>query len=133
MAWLCISADGQSRLVRCPERLNSESYQRDILVFMQDGASCHTSRSTMTYLQSNAVTVLDPWPAMSPDLNPVEHCWAWMAKQMIGKQFTNADALWAGLEATWATVPPTLIPSLYGSMVRRLTAVQVARGGHTRY
>jgi transposase len=145
MAWLCISADGQSRLVRCPERVDSESYQRDILapnmrfikhrhiVFMQDGASCHTSRSTMAYLQSHSVTVLTPWPAMSPDLNPVEHCWAWLAKQMIGQHFTSADALWAGLQATWATVPPTLIPALYGSMVRRLTAVQVARGGHTRY
>ena len=96
---------------------------------MQDGASCHTSRSTERFLAEHHVQVLHPWPAISPDLNPVEHCWAWLACQMSGQAFRTVDDPWD----EWANVPPTFIPSLYGSMVRRLTAVQVARGGATRY
>ena len=103
------------------------------VVFMQDGASCHTSRSTLQFLANRRMKLLDDWPAMSPDVNPVEHCWAWLAQQLSGQAFSSADALWEGLQREWAKVPPAFIPSLYGSMVRRLTAVQVAKGGATRY
>ena len=144
MAWLVIAADGRSRLVRCPDRMDSSGYQATVLrpnlgfirapgVFMQDGASCHTSRSTLRYLKNQRVNVLPAWPAMSPDLNPVEHCWAWLANQLSGQSFGTVDDLWAALQREWARVPATYIPSLYGSMVRRLTAVQVAKGGATRY
>ena len=149
MAWLCIDSLGRSRLVRCPERMNSLGYQNEVLtpnlrflrathlqrpiVYMQDGASCHTSASTTRFLNAHRVQVLTPWPAMSPDLNPVEHCWAWLARKMVGKRFPNSNALWEDLQKEWAGRPQNLIPNLYGSMVRRLTAVIVARGGHTRY
>ena len=53
--------------------------------------------------------VLPNWPAMSPDLNPVEHCWAWLAQQMSGQAFASADALWEGLQREWAKFPPAFI------------------------
>eukprot|EP00667_Euglena_gracilis_P023748 EG_transcript_26975 len=79
------------------------------------------------------VNLLTPWPPQSPDLNPVEHCWAWLASRLVGKRFSSCDELWTALQREWSQAPPTLIPNLYGSMVRRLTAVQVAKGLHTRY
>ena len=145
MAWLVIAADGRSRLVRCPDRMDSTGYQMTVLrpntafltahraVFQQDGASCHTSKSTLRFLKNQKIEVLKEWPAMSPDLNLVEHCWAWLAKQVSGQSFGTTDDLWAALEREWARLPPTFIPALYGSMVRRLTAVQVAKGGATKY
>ena len=39
---------------------------------MDDNARPHRSRALTAYLQSEAVTSV-PWPAMSPDLNPIEH------------------------------------------------------------
>lgn len=151
MVWMCIASDGRSRLYRCTDRQDSASYQENILtpalnfirrrgpparnniVFQQDGASCHTSRSTMAFLAARRVKVLAPWPPYSPDLNPVEHCWAYIARQLIGQCFPTADAIFAAVEKAWADRPEGLIPSLYGSMVRRMTAVSVARGGATRY
>ena len=145
MASLIIASDRRSRLIRCPDRMDSTGYQLTILrphaaflkgpgvVFMQDGASCHTSRSTLRFLKNQRVSLLPDWPAQSPDLNPVEHCWAWLAKQVSGQAFSTTEDLWAALQREWAAAPANLIPSLYGSMVRRLTAVQVAKGGATRY
>lgn len=102
-------------------------------MYMQDGASCHTSVSTATFLRSHKVNVLPDWPPNSPDLNPVEHCWSFISKGLVGKQFRNASELEAAVRGVWASCPPSYIPSLYGSMVRRLTAVVVAQGAATKY
>jgi hypothetical protein len=151
MMHLIIEAGGRSRLTRCDALQNSASYQATILtpnlsfirrvgqrgggpyVYMQDGAPCHTSRSTMAFLAAHRVTMLPNWPPNSPDLNPVEHCWSWISRQLIGQQFRTDDELEAAVRLAWAAKPANFIPSLYGSMVRRLTAVQVAKGAATRY
>ena len=41
---------------------------------MDDNARPHRSRAVTAYFQSEAVTSV-PWPAMIPDLNPIEHIW----------------------------------------------------------
>ena len=106
---------------------------RPPIVFQQDGAPSHTSRSTLSFLAAQRVQVLPNWPANSPDLNLVENCWAWISRQLIGQIFTTEDALESAIRAAWDHRPPTLIPNLYNSMVRRLTAVMTARGDVTRY
>ena len=106
---------------------------RPPVVFQQDGAPSHTSPSTLSFLAAQRVQVLPNWPANSPDLNLVENCWAWISRQLIGQIFTTEDALESAIRAAWDHRPPTLIPNLHNSMVRRLTAVMPARGDVTRY
>ena len=42
------------------------------LTFQQDNARPHTAHVTANFLAQNNEIVL-PWPALSPDINPIEH------------------------------------------------------------
>ena len=55
-----------------------------ILRDIADGASSHTARNTLTYLQHENVTFIEPdmLPPNSPDLNPVDYA-VWGALQQI--------------------------------------------------
>jgi hypothetical protein len=48
-------------------------------------------------------------------------------------EFTSKAHLWSKLEDAFYNIPPAEILALYVSMVRRLTAVLAANGGHTKY
>ena len=143
MMHLVIEKGGDSRLTLCDPLQDSASYQATVLTpnlafikageYMHDGAPSHTSRSTVAFLAAKGVKVLPDWPPNSPDLNPVEHCWSWISQQLVGKKIRNANELEAAVRQAWAAKPADLIPKLCGSMVRRLTAVQVAKGAATKY
>ena len=140
-------------MCKCAHRQDSTAYQEGVLrpnldflrhrggaqsaakpiVFQQDRAPSHTSRSTQDFLAAHRVNVLPDWPANSPDLNLVENCWSWIAKQLVGQSFSSEEALEEAIREAWDARPATMIPNLYNSMVRRLTAVMTARGDVTRY
>ena len=42
--------------------------------FQQDNVLAHTARARRDYLQQNSINVMN-WPALRPDLNPIEHLW----------------------------------------------------------
>ena len=149
MVWLVVAADGRSKLILCDERQDSDLYISIVLTpalnfvrqlalrgsipFQQDNASSHVSRRTLDWMAQHRVNLLEPWLAMSPDLNLVEHCWAKIAQGLIGKSFLTTDDLWAGVQRAWSEIPASFVGSLCASMARRLTAVVVARGGNTKY
>ena len=88
----------------------------------------------MHFLNDNHIRTL-PWPALSPDLNPIEHLW-----DELGRRVRNGlnppetlDELRRALIQEWNNIPQTCIRNLIGSMRRRCQAVTNARGGHTRY
>uniref|UniRef100_A0A8C1MX09 Tc1-like transposase DDE domain-containing protein n=1 Tax=Cyprinus carpio TaxID=7962 RepID=A0A8C1MX09_CYPCA len=54
-------------------------------VFQQDNAAIHNARLTKDFFQENNVALLDH-PACSPDLNPIENIWGWMARECISIQ-----------------------------------------------
>jgi transposase len=156
MIWGCMTWTGLGLMVAIDGNLNSESYidlleealpgsilkwkqkqvlpPRDVMIFQQDNASCHSSRATQEYLREVQLNVL-PWPVMSPDLNPIEHVWAQLKKRLSYQRFTikTKQDLKAAIAHIWEQFPPEAVQTLISSMPSRLEAVRKARGGHTKY
>lgn len=106
----------------------------DDWVFQQDNAAIHNARLTKEFFQENNITLLDH-PACSPDLNPIENIWGWMAREVYknGHQFQTVDALREAIFTTWSNIPTSLLETLASSMPTRIFEVINNNGGATHY
>ena len=101
---------------------------------MDDNARSHLSRAATAYLQCEAVTSV-PWPAMSPDFNPIEHIWDMLGRRMQAREspVQSIRQLEAALHREWQQLSQQDIRRLTGEMRRRVEAVVHAHGGYTWY
>ena len=59
--------------------------------FMQDGAPAHTARSVTQWLEDCGVDYFKKWPGNSPDLNPIEHVWHIIKKQLQDRDVSTVS------------------------------------------
>ncbi|XP_046581192.1 uncharacterized protein LOC124288669 [Haliotis rubra] len=53
-------------------------------IFQDDNARAHRARVVIDHLWQNQIQTL-PWPAMSPDLSPIEHLWDMLVRRVEGR------------------------------------------------
>lgn len=151
MVWGCFSGYGGSGgLYFLPESttMNGEIYEnvlenelvpyKELLgmrVFMQDGAPCHRFHKVTNLLKEFNIQKLD-WPGNSPDLNPIENCWAYMKRKLkaLADEKTSLPKLKDAIRKFWfEDMDAQYFKDLAHSMPRRLKAVLKNNGEMSKY
>lgn len=149
MVWGGISYDRRTDLVMIPGNVTGQRYVDEILrphvipmanrvgpnfEFQDDNARPHRAHVAVNFLAQHGVVSL-PWPAKSPDLNPIEHLWDILGRCVRALQPQPADLpqLAAALQQEWRRLPRETIRRLIRSMPSRCRCCIDARGGHTKY
>lgn len=103
-------------------------------IFQQDNAAIHVSRETKLFLSTKNINTLE-WPAVSPDLNPIENLWGILSKRVYasGRQYETLSQLKTAIQEEWRKIDISLLQTLVNSMSRRLIEVINKKGGKTNY
>jgi transposase len=75
------------------------------------------------------------WPALSPDLNPMENLWTILARPVYinVRQFENTEDLEMAIRHKWNAIHLNILFDLIESMKNRIFKIIFARGYHSRY
>lgn len=108
--------------------------EREDFIFQQDNDPKHKSKKAQNWFKENNIDLL-PWPAQSPDLNPIEHLWDHLKIKL--EEYEEAPRgigeLWTRVDKEWNDIKPEVCQNLIESMPRRVEAVIKAKGGYTKY
>lgn len=149
MVWGGFSFHHRSPLYIFPGNVNAAAYinllrthvvplfrqhPHQLHVLQHDNARSHTARATAEFLEQSGINVL-PWPALSPDMAPIEHIWDELGRRIShGRRSPSTRAaLQRALIREWNHLPQAMFQHLVTSMRRRCEACIAADGGHTRY
>lgn len=113
------------------EKITSEESRN--FIFQEDGASCHTGGYASWFKKRCEIDGFDFWPTQSPDLDPIEHVWAYLEMCIEGRRhyIKNINQLEAILRDEWYSIPSSFLENLVGSMNSRFKAVIEAKGDNT--
>lgn len=150
MVWAGVSKNGKTEIlfIEPKTKVNKEFYvsllhkvkpQFDRLypdksyVFQQDGATSHTAKYTIGWMEKNLKEFWKPneWPPNSPDLNPLDY-YVWNALQELVYQteIKSIDHLKRRIKWAWSKLDQQKINDKINEFEMRLKLVVQADGGH---
>ncbi|EIE80726.1 hypothetical protein RO3G_05431 [Rhizopus delemar RA 99-880] len=148
----CLTWEGVGWIVDVGHRMNSEGYlevlKDDLLktmesygldsskvVFQQDNDPKHTSKIVKEWINQQPFEALE-WPPQSPDLNPIEHMWAHLKRELFHSYEappTSMHELWERIGQTWYAISKEECQKYIESMPKRCAAVIKTKGRWTKY
>lgn len=148
MVWGCMAASGVGNLTFIDSTMNSKDYLNILKknlqpsteklclgsswIFQQDNDPKHTAKIVKEWLLNRTPKQLDH-PPQSPDLNPIEHLWEHLDRQIRKKDVTTKESLKLALKEEWDNIPSEVTKKLVESMPQRIAAVKKAKGKQTKY
>ncbi|GFW30322.1 uncharacterized protein TNCV_3850931 [Trichonephila clavipes] len=109
---------------------------------MDDNARPHRARIVEEYLEDHGLERME-WPARSPDLNPIEHLWDYLGREVaaLNPPPRSLHELKQGLLCVWSSLPIPVSDNLINSMGNRCRQCiqrwwnpglgRISLGGHT--
>ena len=75
------------------------------------------------------------WPSLSPDLNPMENVWGYLARKVYenGRQYFSTKELKAAIEQVWYTLCLEIMQNLVLSTENRVYEVIKGNGNTIKY
>lgn len=153
--WGTMSSDGLGVLVRYDDSMNGEKYLKILdenlldmhpelqnkitrktdKYFMQDGAKCHWTPNVKEWFIKKNIKLINPWPAKSPDLNPIENIWLYIKGELWKRRskIKNKEDTWREIDEIWSNFDFKHIDNLYESLPERMEEVIKKKGGRTKY
>ncbi|CAF1225235.1 unnamed protein product [Rotaria sordida] len=142
--WGVISATGTSCCKLYNQNMNSALYgdviENELIpsinmwhletngIYQQDNAPYYKTRDIKALFEDLSINIL-PWPAHSPDLNPVENLWAIIDKKFKKIPMHTIQELNESLRSEWLSVESTICANLIKSMPKRIAEYVKAKGG----
>src|SRR5277367_5634205 len=125
MVWGCVTWDGAGDACRIDGKMDADLYVKILdedlqgsldyygltpedIIFQQDNDPKHTSKKAKTWFENHDFEVL-PWPAQSPDLNPIEHLWSHIKRKLGGYETppNSMLELWERVQEEWNAIEPS--------------------------
>jgi transposase len=145
MVWACFSYYGTGNLVFIDGNMDAVMYVEILsdnlaasaqkmglseYIFQQDNDPKYTAKLTTRFLDGKGIKTL-PWPAQSPDMNPIENLWG-LIKAKIGEKCPrNINELKQVILEEWNNIGPKMCQKYAESFRKRTKELLKARGGHT--
>lgn len=140
--WACISTNYKSPLLFFDDTMTAVKYVRNILskvvpalvkrriIFQQDGARPHVSKSVHAYLSRKGVLRdgMESWPPYSPDLNVIEQLWAELDRRISDKAPQTQEQLRSAAQEAWSEIPMRTINNYVRSFGTKCSRVFAAGG-----
>lgn len=141
MVWGAISIYGKVHLSTLEGKIDSDVYSTFLeeeaipsirakhntrWMLQQDNAPAHKG-STHEVIEREKIEVMT-WPPKSPDLNPIEFVWGWMAKDIHPLTFKNKQELEEYVFELWEKIPETVISSYISNIEKRALYVKEHNG-----
>ncbi|GFV47698.1 transposable element Tcb2 transposase [Trichonephila clavipes] len=103
-------------------------------ISMDDNAPCQRAVLVDDFLETENIQRMSG-PANSPDLNPIEHVWYMLGRQIaaVSHSPSSVTELKMSLQEAWNRLSPQLIHPLIACMVNPCAAWLAVRGDHTPY
>ncbi len=111
-------------------------YPSSDVYFQQDNAPCHKAQIISDwFLEYNNEFTLLKWAPQSPDLNPIDHLWDVVEREIhiMDVQQTNLQQLHDAIMSIWTKISEECFQHLVESTPQRIKTVLKAKGGPTLY
>ncbi|CAL6043699.1 DDE_superfamily endonuclease domain containing protein [Hexamita inflata] len=106
--------------------------QQHNLKLQQDNAPTHFSKYMKNFYTANNIE-LYRFPVMSPDLNPLFHCWNPLKSNIFPEECTTYDLLNEEVKRALEQISLDIINHLIDSMPKRLEEVIKQKGDATKH